>query len=322
MLVQTGRAWHRAAVPALGPAAVGCAYARFRAGLRVGWRRDIGLRLAKSARMFTQSNPTKHVEATLNYLKYDGSRPVVDAAQAVAGQPAIPMLPYSVLIRDARAESVPPSLDVSGFELLSHRSAMHDFADDALIRELYYAETEALLKRATGAEKVVIFDHAKRLDAPQPGSAGAPPVRGVHCDQTFKSGPRRVRDHLPPEEAEMRLRGRHAIINVWRPIGAPVYTAPLAVCDARSIALDDIVPTDFANAGKVGEVALFKPNAAHRWFYYSQMRPDEALLIKIFDSLTDGTARLSAHTAFDDPTAASDAPPRRSIEVRALVFYK
>jgi hypothetical protein len=272
--------------------------------------------------MYTeQSDSSKHVFATLNYLKYDGGRPVVDAAEAQAGQPRIPTDPRAVLIRDARAEMVAPALDVSGFELLNHRSLLQDFTDDARIRELYYPETEQLLMRATGADKVVIFDHTKRLDAAAPGDAGAPPVRGVHCDQTFVSGPRRVRDHLPAHEAEVRLRGRHAIINVWRPIGAPVYSAPLAVCDARSIAPDDIVATDFAAQGKVGEVALFKPNDAHRWFYFSQMQPDEALLIKIFDSRTDGTARLSAHTAFDDPSSPKDAPPRRSIEVRALVFW-
>jgi hypothetical protein len=265
----------------------------------------------------------KHVNATLNYLKYEGSRPVIDATRATAGQPpAIPTVSQSVLIRDARSEAVPHSLDGSGFELLSHRTAMQDFADETLIREIYYPETEQLLMRATGADKVVIFDHAKRLDTVQAPSGGVvPPVRGVHCDQTFVSGPRRVRDHLPPDEAERRLQGRCAIINVWRPIGAPVFTAPLALCDARSIAFDDIVPADFVYPDKTGEVALFRPNAAHRWFYFSHMRPDEVVLIKIYDSLEDGTARLSAHTAFDDPTTRADAPPRRSIEVRALVFW-
>ena len=60
---------------------------------------------------------------------------------------------------------------------------------------------------------------------------------------------------------------------------------------------------------------------AHRWYYYPRLRADEALLIKTYDSLEDGTARFSAHTAFDDPTAAAGAPPRESIEVRALVFF-
>ena len=44
-------------------------------------------------------------------------------------------------------------------------------------------------------------------------------------------------------------------------------------------------------------------------------------MLKIYDSQTDGTARLTAHTAFDDPTTPADAPARRSIEVRSLVFW-
>jgi hypothetical protein len=264
-----------------------------------------------------------HVEATLNYLNDNGTRCVIDATRVYAGEkPDIPTLPCTVRIRDARAAAIQPALDTHGFELLQHRSSCADFQDDALIREQYYPETEQLLLRATGAEKVVIFDHATRLDVEKPGKGeGVPPVRGVHCDQTFVSGPRRVRDHLPPDEAEQRLRGRCAIINVWRPIATPVYTAPLALCDARSIAPQDIVPTSFVYPDKIGEVALFRANPHHRWFYFSRMTPDEVVLIKIFDSLTDGIARLSAHTAFDDPTTPENAPPRRSIEVRALVFW-
>jgi hypothetical protein len=264
-----------------------------------------------------------HLEATLNYLNDNGTHLVMDATRVQAGErPNIPQLPVTVRIHDARTASVPPSLDRNGFELQQHRSTFTDFHDDARIREVYYPETEQLLLRATGAEKVVIFDYATRLDVEQPAKGdGVPPVRGVHCDQTFVSGPRRVRDHLPADEAERRLRGRCAIINVWRPIANPVYTAPLALCDARSIALQDIVPTSFVYPDKVGEVALFRPNPDHRWYYFSRMTPDEVIFIKIFDSLTDGTARLSAHTAFDDPTTPANAPPRRSIEVRALVFW-
>jgi hypothetical protein len=45
------------------------------------------------------------------------------------------------------------------------------------------------------------------------------------------------------------------------------------------------------------------------------------VLIKCYDSLDDGRARFTAHTAFDDPTTPADAPPRESIEVRTLVFF-
>jgi hypothetical protein len=43
--------------------------------------------------------------------------------------------------------------------------------------------------------------------------------------------------------------------------------------------------------------------------------------LKIYDSATDAKARLTAHSAFDDPNTSPNAPPRRSIEVRAILFW-
>lgn len=99
-----------------------------------------------------------------------------------------------------------------------------------------------------------------------------------------------------------------------------MQSTPLALCDARSMADGDLLPSDLVYRDKVGETFSVKANPAHRWYYYPQLRPYEALLLKIHDSRQD-VARLSAHTAFDDPTTPKDAPPRRSIELRALVFF-
>ncbi len=263
-----------------------------------------------------------HLNAKLNYLVYEGKRPQVFMTRGPAAAVEAPFQQQLIEmpIRNARCEIIAPSLDTQGFELRKHRSAITDFFDDVQVRERYYSECAALLRQVTGAEEVVVFDHTRRNDAENPGNA-APPARGVHCDQTFVSGPRRVRDHLPPAEAERRLARRCAIINVWRPIAEPVQRAPLALCDARSIAPEDIVAADFIYPDKTGEVALFVPSERHRWFYYPQMTCDEVILIKIYDSLEDGTARLSAHTAFDDPTSPKTAAPRQSIELRALVFW-
>jgi hypothetical protein len=63
------------------------------------------------------------------------------------------------------------------------------------------------------------------------------------------------------------------------------------------------------------------PSDAHRWYYYSEMRADEVLLLKCMDSPAEGRARFTAHSAFDDPRAPSDARPRESIEVRTIAFY-
>jgi hypothetical protein len=51
------------------------------------------------------------------------------------------------------------------------------------------------------------------------------------------------------------------------------------------------------------------------------MQADEAVLIKCYDSAEDGTARFTAHSAFDDPTAPADVLLRESIELRTLVFH-
>ena len=92
----------------------------------------------------------------------------------------------------------------------------------------------------------------------------------------------------------------------------------MAVCDASSIREAEIVPTE---EGVKHEVYLFHFSPRHRWFYFPGMEEDEALLIKCFDSLNDGRARLTAHSAFDDPTSPRDARPRESIEVRTLAFF-
>jgi hypothetical protein len=264
------------------------------------------------------------VEADLNYLAYDGRRPVNYAYPPPAGIPQsnVTFVPHHVRIENGRALGERPSLHRQGFELREHRSAVHDFSEEAVIREQYYPEVERLLKQATGAEKVVVFDHTLRLDTPGHAQEGIrEPVRRVHNDQTFVSGPRRVRDHLPAEEAERRLQHRYAIVNVWRPIGAPVATAPLALCDARSISRDDLIASDLVYRDKVGETYAFRHNPKHRWFYFPEVRPDEVVLLKIYDSLVTGAARLTAHTAFDHPNTSPTAAPRRSIELRTLVFW-
>ena len=267
------------------------------------------------------------VEAELNYLRAGEGRPVSYTFEPPAGVPwtSGALEPRRVTVRDARplAAAGELSLDKSGFERVAHRSALTDFSDDAAIRSIYYSESAQVLLKATGAEKVVVFDHTLRdsLNGSRATSSLREPVRRVHNDQTFVSGPRRVRDHLSTDEAAQRLKHRFAIINLWRPLDV-VEQLPLALCDARSIAASDLVPSDLVYKDKVGETFSFTHNPAHRWYYFPKLRPDEALLLKIYDSRNDGTARLTAHTAFEDPTTPQGAAPRRSIELRALVFWK
>ena len=106
-----------------------------------------------------------------------------------------------------------------------------------------------------------------------------------------------------PEEL---LKGRVQIINLWRPIRGPLRDAPLAVCDARSVAPAIWCRRIWCIATGSGRPTRSPTIPAHRWFYVPEMQPDEALLLKCFDSATDGRARFMPHTAFDDPTAPAD----------------
>jgi hypothetical protein len=272
------------------------------------------------------ASQTSAVEAELNYLAPGNARPVNYTFEPPAGTPwsSSKIDPRRVTIRNARprAEAGQISLDRNGFQLVSHRSAVSDFSDDDLIRRVYRPEAEALLRDITGAEKVIIFDHTIRDSAngSRANSALRLPARRVHNDQTFVSGPRRVLAHLDAEEAQQRLQHRFAIVNLWRPLRV-VEQLPLALCDARSIAAVDLVPSDHVYRDKTGETFSFLANPQHRWYFFPRLRPDEVLLLKIYDSLEDGTARLTAHTAFEDPTSPADAPARRSIELRALLFW-
>ena len=73
-----------------------------------------------------------------------------------------------------------------------------------------------------------------------------------------------------------------------------------------------------------------KPNPQHKWYYCSDMTPDEALLLKIHDSAAqhvrysgneaDWVAGGVPHTSLQIP-GTEILEPRESIELRCLVFW-
>ena len=265
------------------------------------------------------------LEAPLTYLVADGALPFAYTHTPPPGMPRRSgrYEPRTVHIRDARPIAGEISLDREGFAFRRHVSAVADFRDETAIRDIYYREAEALVRAATGAEAVLTFDHTIRTSAlaERAESGLREPASRVHNDYTERSAPQRVRDLLPAEEAEARLRRRYAEFNVWRPIKGPVQAWPLALCDARSLAEQDLVVSELRYPDRIGETYAVTYNPRHRWFYFPRMRTDEAILIKCFDSARDGRARLSVHTAFDDPTTPAGAPPRESIEVRMFAFF-
>lgn len=265
-------------------------------------------------------------EATINYLRPGVERPVyiasrggADAALSIGAE----FDERAVQIHDARLLNPPASLDVQGFCLVPHDTCVHDFYNLESQRAAYETEIVALVQKATGAESALVFDHTLRSDSRRVRGQHSTrePAAIIHNDYTDASAEKRLRDLLPDEEAERRLGKRFAIINVWRSINGPVINSPLAICDFSTAAPADFVASERRAQERIGELELVTYNPQHRWYYFSEQQYNEALLLKTFDSATDGRARRVAHTAFTNPLAPPDAPPRESIESRLMVFF-
>ena len=264
-----------------------------------------------------------YVEARLRYLADTSVKPVTYNPRPGTGEPRrvgnYAMFP--VRIHNARPIARELSVDTHGFVLIRNDTGVRDFYDEAELRNVYYKEVEQLVKMATGAAKVVIFDHTIRVADGAVERGLRAPVQIVHNDYTEKSGPQRARDLLEPSEAAARLQRRFAEYNVWRPIVGPVQMFPLTLADAGSIATEDLVIADLVYEDRTGEIYHGRYNPDHRWYYFPAMQRQEAVLIKCYDSETDGLARFSLHSAFEDPTTPAAAPPRESIEVRTFAFF-
>jgi len=266
----------------------------------------------------------KGVVAPLHFLVPMAEKPIAYNYEPPPGAPRRTgrQQPHNVLVHDARAVAGQLSLDREGFLLLNRGTAVTNFYDAAQIASIYYPECERLMKEATGATRVVAFDHIVRNEAKAaiPGSGVKLPSTRVHNDYTASSSPQRVRDLLG-DDAEELLKHRYAIVNLWRPIAGPLLRNPLALCDATSLAQENLVASDLRYRDRVGETYSVTYNPAQRWFYFPHMQADEFVLIRCFDSSLQGPARFSAHGGFEDPQTPEGAPPRESIEVRTLVFF-
>jgi hypothetical protein len=273
-------------------------------------------------------------------------------------------------IRNARLlqGSERQTLTKNGYELLALADAIDgiDFLNHEQVVKQYYPQCAEIVSAHTGAHAIAFDHNVRSVTGKQSGKriAGGQQVQGpaltVHGDYTLTSAPKRLRDLSQPPTTNDTLRGvvladgeslirpadaervlghggRFAIINVWRNIAAePVATHPLALCDAQSVHIDDLVVFEIHYQDRIGENYFAKHSPEHQWLYYPGIARSEALLIKQWDSAGPMARSLgvnhdasdplapctfSFHSAFKDPSTLPDAPDRWSIETRCLVLY-
>ncbi|MDP2015362.1 CmcJ/NvfI family oxidoreductase [Hydrogenophaga sp.] len=266
------------------------------------------------------------VRATLNYSVDNGIPPDYYFYEPDPGTPLNPPGTdlQEVNIHDGWPERERLSLDREGFELHNFGAEFNQFDDDNAVVTAFYPQVVDFVKRHTGARRVEVFDHTirKRLpaDLKAQTTVQRPAVLLVHSDYTVSSGPQRVRDILP-DEADDLLQRRVAFYNVWKPLYRRVEELPLAMCDASTHDEGDMLRMDLKYRERTGEIYVMRYSPRHRWLYFPQMEAQQALLLKTYDSATDGRCRFMGHTAFEHPDTAPDAPKRESIEVRTMAFF-
>ncbi len=227
-----------------------------------------------------------------------------------------------VQIKNGRADPDQFDIDENGFILTHHPTQMKDFLDAKELKSVYYPEVKQLVMEKTGASRVEIFDHTLRSGdkATREKKFMREPVRAAHNDYTEVSAPRRVQEILP-DEAEILLSKRFAIVQVWRAIRNPIEADPLTMCDARSFQMSDLLTAERRYPDRVGETYRLTYSPAHEWYYFPRMDRNEALVFKVYDSELRQPGRFTPHTSFVDPTTPPDASARESIEVRAFAFF-
>lgn len=228
---------------------------------------------------------------------------------------------HQVIIHDMRPERADFALERNGFVALDEPSRVAGLGEEAA-RSAYAAECETLVQRLTGAAKVISFGLIQRTNAT--GTHGHnQPAFGAHVDYGARTVADFTRQILPPDEAAARLAGRHMLLNVWRPL-VMVESAPFALCDARTVAREDLFDSEIVGGLGGLDFSLWGYNLAyqpgHRWYWLPHMQPWDVFVFKLFDSDADAV-QFTAHTAFDDPAAPRDAAPRQSIELRTIAFF-
>ncbi|HEY4212730.1 MAG TPA: CmcJ/NvfI family oxidoreductase [Steroidobacteraceae bacterium] len=274
----------------------------------------------------SHKSPTK-VSALVNY-----TAPMAEAPRYHATDPSrdVHILdPHTVKIIESRSQAELPRLDRQGFELVDHRTKVKNFLDPEEVERVYYHEVRTLIRELTGAREVAIVSTPfVRFGEKSPLSGqlkNSRPARFIHIDY----GDARGRDTAAQVFASLNITDwqyeRFVHYNIWRVLTPPPQDIPLAVCDARSLARSDLICAlavfDFPGVPeRTAESFVVRHNPAHRWHYYRDMTPNEALVFVTNESDPTRPHHVP-HSAFDDPTCPEGTTPRSSIEIRVCAFF-
>ena len=267
----------------------------------------------------------RSVKGLVNYIGEMAQRPRYYANDH--SRDILKLHPHEMAIEDARLRDEAPSLAREGFELVVHPSKIEDFKDAAAVAQLHPREIELLLLEVTGADHVVIPGPGVLRFGEGSTDAGkysnSLPARFIHVDVSDATAEQFAHRSIPKNVGRDLRRFAH--YNVWRALSPPPQDIPLALCDARSVALADLVCADAVfdvedRPEWSFEGWVVRHNSEHRWSYFSGMTRDEAIIFKTNDS-DPAQPHCVPHSAFDDPSCPKGVPTRASIEMRGIAYW-
>ena len=255
---------------------------------------------------------------------------------------------HEVTIRDGMPIRDHFELDVHGFMIARQPTAVTDFHDKDEVDRVYEREVEEHVRQLTGADKVVARGWMIRTSADLSQRAKAkaenyqhtggiqPPAGEAHIDLNTPTAQRMAEWTYKKQFPDGPGYKRFLISSYWRTFSPPPQDVPLALCDGRTsfggeeksntlFVVDEFPEGDALTAPVEGEEAMmaasiFSHSPAMRWWYFSNMQHDDALLFKFHDSDHSRTWRCP-HTAFHDSSFAN-AHIRESIECRSVAFWE
>ncbi len=271
--------------------------------------------------------PVGAIETWMNFAGDIQGRARVDVANW--SRTNIVLDKHDVTISDARPLIGRLSLDREGFTLVRHDGGIDADTDMKAEADRYLASVGEMLKGLSGADLVVaqgtglLKRHAER--AKVEGAIG--PSRWAHMDYTHYAARKWVDWIEGWQGLELKRYPRFQVYQTWRCVSPPPQDNTLVLCDASSIRPKDLIVFDAAMRepydapGNQFESQLCHYDPGQRWYYFPELRADELIVWKGFDSDLARDAQ-PLHNSADIPGLPEDAAPRVSVEARFFAFFE
>ena len=278
----------------------------------------------------------RDVRARVNYFDAALERGRFDLVEPERN--LMPLEGHDVVIRDMRGAAPGElSLERQGFVLASHTSRvarLPEMAETNLeaqhglpaINQAYYEELLPLIGKLSGAREVIpqATGLTVRFSARSQRQSWAGAAGFIHLDVTEASVQRFLAFSLEAAGREIAPWKRLVMLQTWRAVSDPPQDNLLALVDRRSVPASDVVMYDAVigekdTALEVIEARGCRHGPGHRWWYASDMGPEDILVFAGYDSAAPEAVQ-PFHTGFDIP-GHEQATPRASLEARFFCFY-